>query len=431
MLLLQQNGFLSVLPKIATSPIAILAYVIVVLAWLYLGAKIKRHAQLLKALPALPERDRKAAIEAEIGTVRLKEGFSPEQYIRSRIHHYTFWGVLAFLGVAALIILTALSRHGSPQAPEVSLSSFAERREDELDSIRAVFATEDSLRNRAVSWTSRSETTLEYRSSNVGDTLIITPLLGYLDDLKKGDVVTSVGGFGWEFPRVAVTIVNNTRNTIAITEARMLIDTVELSPEPLLRVYAPLENSVGKFFLINDGWGPARDVRLEYAIRRVRECNESSSITHVLQIRELNNDAVVDITDLLPSDLQDARSACVVGMIQYSGTDRDTLRFAVVVPLEIEMVSYLRLNPSYEYDAFVDVSQIGSPITLPAHHALRPGDVDMFTVRIGTPQSARMRLRFSFRTAGGQILDGGSVRLDVLVPRTDARWVERTELPRK
>jgi hypothetical protein len=424
MLIRQYDEFLSVLPQIATSPAAVLAYIVVTLTWLVLGSRVKRNAQLLKQLSTLPERDRLKALEAEMGTVRLKEGLSPEQYIRSKIHQYIFVGLLALLVVGGLILLVALTHDDSLKDPQIGLSSYTQDQKRHWDSVRAVYAVEESLRHSALLGTTDSGITIEYQSFRKGDSLFIKPNLGYLDDINQGKTVSSLWGFDWDFPRVAVTIVNNTRNTLAITEALIAVQSIERVDESLLRIYSPWDNSVGKFFLVNEGWAAIQELWMEYSIRSIRKCNDVSPDTHVLQIPTLSEDTVIDLLGLLPHELRNDRSVCVVGSVRYkSGGLPVHFPFKIVVPLELETVMYSLMTPSYEYDLFLDENESGSIRIVPVQHELRPGDTDMFTIRVGTSRSVRTDLDFSFRAVGGQLLQGGSVKLDILVPRTDARWV--------
>src|SRR6267142_2488974 len=91
----------SALPTAASSPMALAGYVVTILAWVIIALKIKRNKQVHASLDKFPERDRLAALRLEMGTVRLKAGLSPQQYLKSRIHLYYLIG----LGMVCILIL--------------------------------------------------------------------------------------------------------------------------------------------------------------------------------------------------------------------------------------------------------------------------------------------------------------------------------------
>jgi hypothetical protein len=58
----------------ATNPLAFVAYIIAIGAWVFLRLRMGRNNNLLKCLTVLPEEDRFPALKAEMGTVPLNEG---------------------------------------------------------------------------------------------------------------------------------------------------------------------------------------------------------------------------------------------------------------------------------------------------------------------------------------------------------------------
>ena len=93
----------------ATNPLAFVAYIVAIAAWVFLRQRVDRNNNLLKRLTVLPKEDRLPALKAEMGTVPLNEGLSPEQWIRSRTHLYYFLGFVVLCAV--LVILFAISAY--------------------------------------------------------------------------------------------------------------------------------------------------------------------------------------------------------------------------------------------------------------------------------------------------------------------------------
>src|SRR5262249_28675176 len=80
------------LPRVDTSPLALVGYVDAIAAWLVVGLKVQRNRNLLKHLKDLPAKDRLQALRDEMGVIPMKEGLSAEEYLKSRILLYKFLG---------------------------------------------------------------------------------------------------------------------------------------------------------------------------------------------------------------------------------------------------------------------------------------------------------------------------------------------------
>ncbi|MFY9820897.1 MAG: hypothetical protein WAM82_05910 [Thermoanaerobaculia bacterium] len=95
--------FLKSIPAAASSPYALVAYAIAALLFLLAGARLRTTQLLMAKITAIPEAERRRALEIATGTV-LPTHISPEQWIR---HSRLRWRFL-LLG-ALLIVLLALA----------------------------------------------------------------------------------------------------------------------------------------------------------------------------------------------------------------------------------------------------------------------------------------------------------------------------------
>jgi len=91
----------SAIPSTATSNRALIAYCLTIIAWTVIAFRVKRNQNLLGSLEKLPEKDRFIALQAEMGAVRLREGLSPADWLRSRTQLYYF---VAFIVLCALVL---------------------------------------------------------------------------------------------------------------------------------------------------------------------------------------------------------------------------------------------------------------------------------------------------------------------------------------
>ena len=119
---MELNLLIEALPSAATNPYAFTSYVLLIVAWVVVAFRVKRNKQLLQNLQKLPEQDRLAALKLEIHGVELKEGITPEQWIKSKIHSYLFMGFLSLCLVATVITVIILNQQYLNRADlEVSL----------------------------------------------------------------------------------------------------------------------------------------------------------------------------------------------------------------------------------------------------------------------------------------------------------------------
>lgn len=100
-------SFIKAIPSAAASPLALIAYIATLIAWVIVAYRVSRFRELMKRIEQLPEKDRLPAIIAELGRVAVPGGLTGEQYLRMRIHTFIFIGFLAFCGAIATVALKA------------------------------------------------------------------------------------------------------------------------------------------------------------------------------------------------------------------------------------------------------------------------------------------------------------------------------------
>jgi hypothetical protein len=93
--------FIRSIPAAASSPYALAAYAIAAVLFLFAGARLRMAKLLLAKITAIPEAERRRALEIATGTV-LPTHVSPEQWIRHSRMRWTF----LLLGALLIAILT-------------------------------------------------------------------------------------------------------------------------------------------------------------------------------------------------------------------------------------------------------------------------------------------------------------------------------------
>jgi uncharacterized protein (UPF0333 family) len=147
------DGFLGAIPAAAASPLALTAYAIAALIFLFAGARLRTTQALLKKIDALPENERRRGLEVAAGEV-IPTHISPEQWIRSNKMKWTF---LLLAGVLVAIVTVSVIAIANPA--QAQLKDLQEGITRSTDS--TVSAAETTLASKIDSSASRVITAVE------------------------------------------------------------------------------------------------------------------------------------------------------------------------------------------------------------------------------------------------------------------------------
>jgi hypothetical protein len=100
-------GFFSGIKTAATSPYALIAYICVLAAWVYITIVQYRLKRLSTIIAKVPEHERAALLAREYSTFP-RAGLSAEQWIRSRKHQLFAYAVIALIAAATVVAVTAI-----------------------------------------------------------------------------------------------------------------------------------------------------------------------------------------------------------------------------------------------------------------------------------------------------------------------------------
>jgi hypothetical protein len=101
--------FLGALKTAGTNPIALVGYLVVVAAWVYVKTTDGRLKFIAKTIKDLPETDRLEILKKEYNTTPRK-GLSAEEWIKSRKQLLLFFGFITTVLAIVVIGLAAISR---------------------------------------------------------------------------------------------------------------------------------------------------------------------------------------------------------------------------------------------------------------------------------------------------------------------------------
>jgi hypothetical protein len=100
------------IPTVATHPVAIVAYVIVIGAWLAAYFRTKRFNLLIDQVGQLPENDRKSAIRVELNRI-VPATISAEQWLKAKRQQYYLVAFLVTVASATIILIISILQVGS------------------------------------------------------------------------------------------------------------------------------------------------------------------------------------------------------------------------------------------------------------------------------------------------------------------------------
>jgi hypothetical protein len=459
------SSLFAAIPTAATSNAAFAAYTIAAVAYVLTMWRVVRNKNLLTHLRSLPPKDRLSALEMEMGGVRLSSGISPEQWVRSRIHKYYLiaFAISAFFAVC-LVGLTLAYREGTVDV-QVDLHQQSALAESIFRRISSLFVSEahsaemqqehsefvdpssiNSSTDRS-RFSDPDEYTLRYRYSKDAAGIRVIPDLPYLTKLRKGEPVQGFSWryepFHWEFPSLAVKVLNNTRRDLLLTEVVIRVRESKLDNRPILVSATYVVNGLS---IQNEGWGPVVRPQLQISLKHANACEQFSLGNPInVKLDSFDIGKSFSISPLVPSSLIDEvkkssfanppwpgyTPICVHGKLDFKddlGND-DSFKFASIVVLELPAIAERPLPPTYTYDLFLKAGKNGYEERKSISQEIKPGAGDHFLIRISTDRSASFKFSMDIIAAGGAVVWTGNFDMSLLLPRSGLKYVAGTKQP--
>lgn len=302
----------------------------------------------------------------------------------------------------------------------------------------------ESQTSRAESENSFPQTTLKYSYERSNADLKIRYTLPYITLLSEGGPIRSFmaianeSRFTWQFPKLAIKVVNNTNRTILLSEA--VIEVLDRQPnnEPILFVDSRYEyeiggityyNQMGGFHAINEGWGSVVNARVEYQAKTRGETKCAFSEGRgSLFLGTFADRADIQI---VPQKVQEEcvkrqnsfNYVDVTGVIRYQTENHQdrAVQFTTNVILGIARFPLGFTKVSAQYNVMLEVQKGKYIVSLPTSQEIKPGETDHFVIQIASDKSAHFDLRITFKETSGTTLLGKNLFIDIFRPRSDAR----------
>jgi hypothetical protein len=284
------SELLKALPVAASSVYGLTGFIATILAWTVIAWRVKRNANLLKNLSQLPETDRLKALELEMGGVYLKEGMSADDWLKFKSKRYLLIGyVCTILFVLAILVIAIFKK---PSNPEVDITLYRNEEtivqdqtswkieytndlepspdDDTFDIAKDSselyhFKKQPGPQGDDEEYYDRTDPVITYDYSVAPNELIkIFPVFPYKQAMDKGEEMEGLSywwiPFEYEFPALSLKVVNNTANTLLLSEVVVDIMSSNVNLSPILYV-----NDVyyyGSLSIGNEGWGKVIDPQL-------------------------------------------------------------------------------------------------------------------------------------------------------------------------
>ena len=258
--------------------------------------------------------------------------------------------------------------------------------------------------------------TVNYRYDRTADGFVIDYRLPYLDLLRAGGPVAGIryetSPFFEPFPPFRATIANNTAQQILITSVVLDIADSELRREVVITVD---EGSTNTIVFVNHGWGDVEDAKLEFTLADPK--SRFVSPPQEVRLGTFSASKIVPIAKFIPPELASVGEANVAGTLAYGPAEQhQTLKFTSRVQLQTQ--SKKPLKPAEAYDLYFTAGEKGRIVAdLPTAHQVKPGEAEVFDLRISTDRSSTTQIKMSFLTADGQEIPANQLTLNLFVPR--------------
>ena len=276
------------------------------------------------------------------------------------------------------------------------------------------------------------DTRVTYQYERKDGVLHVSYRLPYLDRQREGKAIRGLSRmlepFDWKLPALSVKVLNNSAQSVMLTECVAEVTASRVDTEPVLVVASGAVNAV---FFANEGWGDVVDPVLTFKISPMKEKGDEASAAverHTLELKSFAKDCRVPLVKYVPKALEDDPAVLVTGELEFGpAPGRKKVPFTTTMIFDITHGS--PIPPSYTYDLKLTAGKAPDAVRVPVSQSLKPGEADHFLLRIASDKSAHYEMKLRFTAIDGRALPGRDVVLDVFVPRGMAGRAEKVPPP--
>jgi hypothetical protein len=315
------------------------------------------------------------------------------------------------------------------------------------------------------------------------ETTVISPQMDYLSQMGKSPLEAI--SFFWNpfkchYPSLDVTFVNNTGETIVVTDA--VFEVAESVPDLTPVILFKDDNARMRLVIDNEGWGKVCNpvIRCNILSTGATEVLPDPPIAHIpvaepyaheFQLPDFEETATLELEDTFarlgvnleairqagykgqtPMALHAMQNGLDVNLWQHYGRFpaldtneawapfpdgyavvagrldyKDERGAAYSIPFKVRVFLFqikyqLPIPPSYTYNVMLEPEGKKYEVACSTVHSLQKGEADRIHIRVGCLRSATHKFRIKWRLSGGRELVSAPITLQHFIPR---RWAGR------
>ncbi len=268
---------LNAIPAAASSPLALIAYCISIVAWVIISYRVIRNKQLLQKIDKFPENERRIIVISEMGMP--PEGITVEAWIKSKTQTNILIGLTLILLTLAFVFFIAMHNREYTPTGDITLAVGIDRELESYDSI-----------------------------IDKNGILIITPKSEYLDKLTSNKITQPSDWKSLELPKLSIKISNNSKRKIVISEIQLDILNARTDLNPVLRAS---DWGDEKLQIYNAGWGEIHNPELVVGITDIEKCSPENFLPNKHVEMSKSDDAyLINLKNLVPKEYKEKVNKC-------------------------------------------------------------------------------------------------------------------------
>ncbi|MEG4067165.1 CHAT domain-containing protein [Microcoleus sp. Pol11C2] len=305
-----------------------------------------------------------------------------------------------------------------------------------------------------------SDTSLNYQVERFKKGILIKKSMEYLSKIEKGDEIEPISydhvPFTWDFPNLDFKVLNNSPQTIILTEAIFEIEKSWLDPSPVPIIECDSYHMKALHFrIVNEGWGEVKDLKARFHLtpippgmgrvnfrdpdvkdlkarfhqtpmqRGMGEVNLTEPYPYEVCVGSFLESFNVNIAEAFRHASITSGAAYVRGELEFKGCNiygliqKTIVKFStIVLARNAEPVIGAPLSPTYQYGTKFQVAGENYKRHVSISHSLKPGKTDRFNIKIGMDKSSYHRFKVKIAYNDGQEILLPDIKMSTFVPRS-------------
>lgn len=272
---------------------------------------------------------------------------------------------------------------------------------------------------------------VDYEYTMQKDTMVINPVMGYLEKIKNGENVrdTYTPWITWKLPIVSAVIDNVTKDNLVIIDLEIEVLSSSLNREPFIifsKLFEISNTNSLQLDLTNLGWGKIKNASIKFGF--YDSLYSQSSIpskkfpTVELFIGNFDESKRINTNSIITDILRKAKKPRAVGLLAYDDEygNHKIVNFDIELALDKDRSIYNGgwAFPGYLYNIKLEHKETPYSIYKNISQIIKPDSVEVLAISFYSPISASYVIKLKFRKNNGDIMESGIIKINTLFPRS-------------